>query len=180
MNYRLSLLPVLCFMVFSSTVFAEAEGIFTLSTGDAEIEKEVFGGTDTSFKIGSGFRVTDSSGIEIYWANYGEPEKTVNVPTLGNVETSTELYTLAFQYVHFFPVADSIDVLARFGLGFWKSEISVPGAGKFNDDGLGLSGGAGVEARLIENWALRVEWEYSALNNFEVNFLSAGFAHYFE
>lgn len=180
MSYRLSLLLGLCLFAFSASAFAEAEAVFLISGGEADVEKDAFGGTDTGFKIGSGFKVTESSGIEIYWAKYGEAEKTVNIAGLGSRDTSTEIFSLAFQYAHFFPVADSFDLLGRFGLAFWKSEVGIAGSGRFGDDGIGLVGGVGVQVNLVEDWALRVEWEYSQLHNFNVNFMSVGFAHYFE
>lgn len=165
---------------FASLAFAEAEAVFLISGGEADIEKDAFGGTDTAFKIGSGFRVTDSSGIEIYWAKYGEPEKTVNIAGLGDRETSTELFSLSFQYAHFFQLAGPVDLLGRFGLAFWKSEVGIAGVGKFDDDGIGFAAGVGAQVFLVEDWALRAEWEYSQLHNFNVNFISVGFAHYFE
>lgn len=165
---------------FSTFALAEAEGVFLFSSGEAEVEKDAFSGSDTAIKIGSGFRVTESSGIEIYWAKYGEPEKPVTFPGLGTIDVEVEVHSLAFQYVHFFPVAGSVDVLARFGLAFWKSEFDIHNTGTFNDDGIGAVGGLGAEVGLIEDWALRLEWEYSVLDNFEVSFASVGIAHYFE
>jgi opacity protein-like surface antigen len=180
MSFRLSFLLGPCLFAFATTALAEAEAVFLISGGEADIEKDAFGGTDTGFKIGSGFKVTENSGIEIYWAKYGKPKKTVNIPVLGATETSTELYSLAFQYAHFFPLTDSVDLLGRFGMAFWKSEVGIAGAGKFDDDGIGLAIGIGAQIYLVEDWALRTEWEYSELDNFNVNFISVGFAHYFE
>lgn len=169
-----------CLSGFTSVALAEAEAVFLFSGGEVEIDKNGIGGTDTAYKLGSGIKVTASSGIEIYWARYGEPEKTVNFPGIGDRETATELSSLAFQYVHFFPLTGSISLLGRFGMALWKSEVSIAGSGKFEDDGVDLIAGAGAEVFLTEDWALRAEWEYSELHNFETTFVSMGLAYYFE
>lgn len=176
-----NLLGILLFIV-SNFAFAEAKGVFLLSGGEADVEKEkdAFSGSDTAFKIGSGFRVTESSAIEIYYANYGASEDTVNFPGLGNKNVEVEVYSLAFQYVHFLPVANSVDILARLGVAFWKSEFDIHQTGLFNDSGIGAVGGLGTEIDVLDNLAVRVEWEYSLLHNFEVNYLSFGISHYFD
>ena len=180
MKFRTSLLTGLCLLGLTSIVHAEAEAVFVFSGGEAEIDKNGFGGSDTAFKIGSGFKVTDTSGIEIYWAKYGKPTRTVNISALGNTEVTTELFSLAFEYVRYIPVADSFDLLGRAGFAFWKSDVSIPGAGTFDDDGVGMVVGVGANVDISEDWALRAEWEYSELSNFQVNFVSVGFAHFFE
>jgi len=180
MTLRDSLLLGICLFSLTSIAYAEAEAVFVASGGEVDIKKDAFGGTDTAIKLGSGFKVTKNSGIEIYWARYGEPVKTVNLAGLGDRESSTQLFSLAFQYVHYVPVGNSFDILARFGVAFWKSEVGIAGAGKFRDDGMDLIGGIGVESAFAEDWGLRVEWEYSQLHNFRVSFLSAGVVHYFE
>ena len=180
MKFQRLFLLVLCLSGFVSVAHADAEAAFLLSGGEVEIDKNGIGGTDTAFKLGSGFKVTPSSGIEIYWAKYGEPEKSVNFPGIGNRDTSTEISSLAFQYVHFFPIGGSVNLLARFGMALWKSEVSIAGSGKFEDDGVDLAAGAGAEVFIAEDWALRAEWEYSELHNFETTFASVGLAYYFE
>jgi len=180
MKFCSSVLIGLCLFGLTSVVHAEAEAVFVFSGGEADIDKNGIGGTDTALKIGSGFKVTDTSGIEIYWAKYGKPEKTVNISGLGNTDVTTEIFSLAFEYVRYIPVADSFDLLGRFGLAFWKSEVGITGAGTFSDNGIDLSVGVGASVDISQDWSFRVEWEYSQLRNFDVSFLSAGFAHYFE
>lgn len=180
MGLRIFSVAILLTSVFSSAAYAEAEAVFLLSGGESTFERGSFSGTGTTLKIGSGFRVTESSGIEIFWSNYGEMKDTVNLPGLGNSEMIAEANSLAFQYAHFFPMADSFDLLARLGFAFWKSEIGVAGSTKFNDDGINLILGVGAEVKVLEDWSLRVEWEYTEFRNYEVSFLSAGIAHYFE
>ena len=165
---------------FSTFALAEAKGVFLLSGGEAEVEKDAFSGSDTSLKIGSGFRVNENSGIEIYWATYGAPEDVVTFPGLGSLDVEVKVHSLAFQYVHFVPVAGSVDLLARLGFAFWKSEFDIHNTGTFNDDGIGVVAGLGAEVDLIKDWALRLEFEYSVLDNFEVGFASVGVAHYFD
>ena len=167
---------------FSSFAFAEAKGVFFLSAGDAEVERENngFSGNDTAFKIGSGFRVTESAGIELFYANYGAPGDTLSFPTLGARKVEVEVYSLAFQYVHFLPVASTLDLYARLGFAFWKSELAVLDAGLFNDDGIGVIGGLGAEIDVMKSLAVRLEWEYSVLDDYDVNFISVGIAHYFD
>ena len=182
MNFRSYLLFMLGLYLFGPTsiAHAEAEAVFLISGGEVDIEKDAIGGNDTAVKVGSGFKATKNSGIEIYWAKYGEAVKTVNFAGLGDREVSTEMFSLAFQYVHFFPVSDSVDLLGRFGLAFWKSEVGIAGVGKYGDDGVDPIVGVGAQMYLLEDWPLRVEWEYSQLDNFNVTFVSVGFAHYFE
>lgn len=180
MKIRTSVLIGLCLFGLTSIAYADAEAVFVISGGEAEIDKNGFGGSDTAFKIGSGFKVTDTSGIEIYWAKYGKPVKTVNIAGIGNTEVTTEIFSLAFEYVRYIPVADSFDLLGRVGFAFWKSDVKIPGAGTFDDDGIDLIVGVGANMDISEDWSLRAEWEYSELHNFQVSFISVGFAHYFE
>ena len=180
MGTRVFVVALLLTSVFSTTAHAEAEAVFLLSGGESTFERGSFSGTDTALKIGSGFRVTENSGIEIYWASYSEMKDTANVSGLGNREIIAKANSLAFQYIHFFPVTNAFDLLARGGIDFWKSEIGIAGSGNFNDDGISLVLGVGAEVDLIEDWSLRVEWEYTEFRNYEVSFLSAGIAYYFE
>jgi len=180
MKYRSSYLMGIILLVTASIAHAEAVAVFTASGGEVEIKNGAIGGSDNAIKVGSGFKVNDSSGIEIYWATYGEPEKTVNFAGLGNREVSTQIFNLAFQYVHYFPVGGSFDILARFGLAFWKSEVDIAGSGRYRDDGIDLIAGIGAEMPLSDAWGVRLEWEYSELHNFDVSLLSVGISHYFE
>jgi len=180
MNFRVSILIGLCLYGLASIAYAEAEAVFVISGGEAEIENNGYSGTDTAVKIGSGFRVTDTSGIEIYWAKYGEPEKTVNISGLGNRDVSAAIFSLAFQYVRYIPVGNSFDLLGRIGLAFWKSDMKISSVGTFDDDGIDLIVGVGAQTDLSRDWSLRAEWEYSEFEDFKVSFLSVGFAHYFD
>ena len=180
MNFRVICLLGGLLGTFSSQVFAEAEGVFFFGAGEAEVEKNQFAGSDTAYKVGTGFRVTDTSGIEIYWSKYGAPEDTLTFPGIGNRNVIVELHSVAFQYVRYIPVAGSVDILGRIGLAAWVSEYDIDNTATFDDDGIDWIIGAGAQAEVMEDWALRVEWEYTELRHFEVSFLSVGLAHYFD
>ena len=180
MNIRTFCLLIILFFSFSSVASADAEGVALFSVGNAVTEKDAFSGEDNGFKVGSGFRVTESSGIELYWSRYGEPQDTVSFPALGAPGVTVDISSLTFQYVHFFPLAGSLDVLVRIGAAFWSSEFDVKDINTFTDDGIGTVGGLGAELKITEGLALRVEWERSILGNFTVDFASVGIASYFE
>ncbi|WP_455218957.1 outer membrane beta-barrel protein [Kaarinaea lacus] len=180
MNRRSIFLLGVLLIAFSSQAFAEAEAVFFVGAGEADVEKDVFNGTDTAIKIGTGFRVTESSGVEIYWTKYGKPEDERNVPSVGNRNVVVQLHSVSFQYVRFFPLANSIELLGRIGLSAWVSEYDIDNYRTFDDDGIDWIVGAGAQIEVIEDWPLRMEWEYTELHNFKVSFLSVGIAHYFD
>lgn len=180
MNFRVLFFLGGMLATFSSQTFAEAEGVLFFAAGEADVEKYEFSGTDTAIKLGTGFRVTETSGIEIYWTRYGEPEDQLAVPGFGNRDVTINLHSVAFQYVRYVPLAGSVDMLARVGLAAWVSEFDVDNVATYDDNGIDWIVGAGIQARVLEGWALRVEWEYTELRHFEVNLLSMGLAHYFD
>lgn len=180
MNRRTLYLLGIMLVTFSSQAIAEAEGVFLFGGGEANVERYAFSGSDTAIKIGTGFRVTETSGIEIYWAKYGETEDRLTFSGIGTRDVLVNLHSVAFQYVRYIPLGGSIDILGRIGLAAWVSEYDIDNVATFDDDGVDWIIGAGAQGEFIEDWALRVEWEYTELRNFKVSLLSVSLAHYFD
>ena len=165
---------------YASFVAAESRGIFYIGGGEASAEQDEFDATDSVFKIGSGFQVTENSSIEIYWARFEEATDTVNIAGLGESEVVEKANSIAFQYAHFLSLGGYLDLIAKAGLVFWKTETGVVGSSKVDDDGVDFIVGAGVQVNLNTDWALRAEWELTQFDDTDINLVSAGIVHYFD
>lgn len=179
MGSRILLLIFLLFIGHLSVAAAESRAVVFASGGETTAKWADFNGNDTAFKVGSGFKVTENSGIEIYWVAYGEATDSVDLG-FGQTDIRAEAHSIAFQYLHYIPLAGSFDVFAKIGMAFWKTEYDVVGSSKVKDDGYDLIVGAGLDFEVVQDWALRAEWEYSEFDDIEVSLVSAGFAHYFD
>lgn len=193
---RLYLLP-LCFITLPMHAFAEGKSPFTLLQPSSGVSKNLaenyIGGSigqlssdfcdglnncqedDTAWKIYTGVPFQGGIILEGGYVDFGEQKGTnAKGQTVG---LNRSAYTTA-GVIHL-PYNESLSLLGKAGVAWWKSEETI--AGKNQEvDGKDIFYGAGARYDLGDNLGLRAEWERfknmgsDQINNKDFDLLSIG------
>ncbi|MDA8443991.1 outer membrane beta-barrel protein [Paracidovorax valerianellae] len=117
-----------------------------------------FDDTDTAWKIYTGGYFNQNFGIEFGYLNFG------NATRVGG---ETKAQGLNLSLVGRLPLSEQFDVFGKVGTTYGRTKTSGnPGFGVTtgDDNGFGLSYGAGVRWAFNPQWAAVVEWERHRMN----------------
>ncbi|GKT15027.1 outer membrane beta-barrel protein [Acidovorax sp. SUPP2522] len=117
-----------------------------------------FDDNDTAWKIYTGGYFNQNFGIEFGYLNFG------NATRVGG---ETKAQGLNLSLVGHLPLSEQFDVFGKVGTTYGRTKTSGnPGFGVTtgDDNGFGLSYGAGVRWAFNPQWAAVVEWERHRLN----------------
>lgn len=173
---RVAVQIVLCGLgiVFTQAVFAEgANMIFYAGGGESELESSWLNEGETGFKIATGFRASEYSGIEVSFISLGDMDVDAFIGATP-IDASFDVRTIVFQYIRYVPVMNVADVFAKVGYGSWRSKLSAKGITSITDSGEEFVIGAGVGVNVNKLLGFRFEWEQSEVEDVDVNFVSAG------
>lgn len=138
---------------------AAAEGLTTTTSVDD---------SDTAWKIFGGYRLMRNFGIEASYVDYGTitTDSTVTAPVAGTFDIDLDVTAWVIDAVGIVPVADGFELFGKAGIAMWDSEAdfsAVAGgsafSGNVDDDGSDFHFGIGASYTLMDNVAVRAEWE---------------------
>ena len=168
---------VTLFLNSSLLYAAGARSILLIEGGKTTAQQDEWEATDTGLKIGSGFKITDNAGVEIFWAGYGNATDSINNNT---VDVKASSRAVAAQFAYSVPIGGYIDLLGKIGFAIWKTEINIGGLPATDDDGIDAMASLGAEFRFTQNVGVRVDWDYSQFDKTDISMLSAGAIFYFD
>ena len=141
--------------------------------GESEFESSWLNTTETGFKLATGFRASEHSGIEVSFISSGNMD--VEAPAGGMSSSANfEVRTVVFQYIRYLPVMNVAEFFGKLGYGSWRSKISAEGITSIKNSGEEFVIGAGFGLNFHKRFGFRFEWEQSEVDNIDVSFVSAG------
>ncbi|MBQ8630994.1 MAG: porin family protein [Alphaproteobacteria bacterium] len=151
---------------------------------DVSATDQIYGVSDDYYEtkfnsgvINAGTKVGDYFGIEAFYQKSGD-EKGKHVTVVdaydrtvaeGKIKTNFDAYGL--DLMGYIPVTDKLEAIASVGAGQYEFEIEGLGYA-FNEDGLGVRGGLGLQYNINDNLAVRGMARYVYLDMDEVDYLT--------
>ncbi len=128
-----------------------ADSYFGLSRGNSKFD---FDGYDaaSSYKIYAGAR-NKNMGLEWAYINLGD-FKVSGAPFI-KVEGSV----IEFSAIGFVPMSEKIELFGKFGFSTWAVTGVILGTDITSETGTTVSYGAGLQMNLVDNFALRAEYQ---------------------
>lgn len=165
-------------LIFNSPLlFAQgARAIVIVEAGETTAEQDEWQATDTGLKLGSGFKVNDNAGVEIFWVGYGEATDSIN----NTIDVKVDARAVTAQFAYSVPIGGNFDLMAKIGFAIWKTKINIQNLPTIEDDGVDAIASLGAEFRFTQNFGVRVDWDYSQFDKTDISMLSAGAIFYFD
>jgi OOP family OmpA-OmpF porin len=133
--------------------------------GSTNIEDDGFDDSDTSFRIGGGYKFNKNFALEGYYIDYG---------TTSDSGFTADADGLQVQGVGLLPVSKNVDIYGKLGLVMWDAELCLSGFGCMNDDGNDFVFGFGGSFALSKQVDLRAEYEIADFDGTDVTTLMVG------
>lgn len=132
--------------------------------GNTNVEDNGFDDSDTSFRIGGGYKFNKNFALEGYYIDYG---------TTSDGGFSADSDGLQVQGVGLLPVSKNVDIYGKLGLVMWNADLcSVFGCR--SDDGNDIVFGFGGNFALNNKVDLRAEYEIADFDGTDVTTLMFG------
>ena len=178
-------------LCFATT--ASAQGYFGGSLGKTDFDDDIAAGlitsgsvdgSDTGFKIFSGYRFTPHVAAEFSFVNLGTAryagEFFGSAVTNGNID----LWGYNLAAVLSFPLGERFSVFGSLGIFLWESEVSdfTAGTGTFTETVRGWDSGSfgiGAAWSFARNLSARVEWEQFPIGTSDARLFSVGLQYSF-
>ncbi|MFQ5701984.1 MAG: outer membrane beta-barrel protein [Acidobacteriota bacterium] len=145
---------------------ARAEVVFGGAVGSGQVEEGRFDGSDSAYKLFAGFRWFRVVGVELQYADFGEPDDS-------GVEVDTRAAGLFL--VGAVPLG-RWELFGKVGYAYW--DANVTGSSPIADDnGADFAYGIGAAVSFAHFFSIRAEFErYDADGFDDVTFTSVGVA----
>jgi opacity protein-like surface antigen len=142
-----------------------------------------------AWKVYAGFQFNKYLGVEGGYANLNDMRATsiITAPSVRQLitEMKSDAWTLAA--VGSYPVTEDFSVMAKLGAAYVLSDkaTKLTGTGvttpqswwvRSGDDGFQPYYGVGMSYALLDNFKIRAEWERFALDDFDIDLMTAGFS----
>lgn len=146
-------------------------------------------GSDTGFKAGAGYRLSDHFAVELGYTDLGVITSSIEfagaVPTGFSTAVSDvhayagEGITLAGRGI--LHDGEKLDVSAKVGAFFWDAEVDVEIEGappaRIDESGVDLHYGLGLHYDLDDNWGLQIEVENYEIDSEDILYVSFGVSY---
>lgn len=141
-----------CLAVPGTAVHAQ-ESYISAFVGSSTADDGLFKESDTSFRIGVGFRINQNLAVEASFVDYGKPSGTeLGIPL--TLDTTAAI----FQVVGIAPISPYLEFYGKIGMAMWTMDGCIPG-GCVIDDGSDLVMGLGMSIAMNPNTSVRFEYE---------------------
>ena len=159
----------------SATVLAEGDfyGSLNLVRLDIDSDFDNWGGTDTTFSVGVGYRLNENVAVELGYQDFGD------VSISGNGSATIEADAIQLSVIGGLPVSENVGVYAELGFDLWDAKLSytdVPGvgSGSDSDDGNDVYFGLGGYWSVNEKIAIHLDYQVHELDDTEIDTLGVG------
>lgn len=175
MNFISRLFVICCFFLITSVSSAATGGYLGVGLGSANTEDPQGGvdDSDTGIKIYGGFKYSENLGVEIFFADFGEP--TTNI---SGFNVSTQISGLGVDVVGYVPLGGGGSLFGKFGLFTWDEDYTVNGIVVFTDNGADITYGLGYQFDFSPTASVRVEYEFFPVSDvagdIDVDMISVG------
>lgn len=146
------------------------------STDYGTIAKDV-----SSLELSSGFRFNQSFGVEASWLELGEAD--IPIYGVGGNEISRANFGVdgaSLSFLTYFPLADTLDLFARFGLYLWDQESShvttsnLIRSNNQQENDADIIYGGGIIWQVVDNIGFRVQYQAIDVAGENIENISAG------
>lgn len=143
----------------SGSWYAPAGGYIGFSAGQSNYRQGCgtglfsCGDKDDAFSIYGGSMLNNNFGLELGYIDMGD---------IGRGGGTTEARGINLSLIGKVPLSERVGLFGKLGTTYGSTKVSAtPGSGitAGNEDGFGLSVGAGVDFNFTQNWSAVLQWE---------------------
>ena len=145
-------------MLVGSFTANAADAYLGIGIGDAYIDQDIFGESDTAYKIFGGLQFHPNFAVEAAYMDLGQP-----VEDFFGFRTEYDVWAVALWAKGILSVSRRIDLFGKLGFAHWEYDKTTSFTGSFpsttsesaNDFGWGI----GISFDVGKNWMIPLEYE---------------------
>ena len=154
-----ALKPWLLVLMLVGPVSANAADAYLgIGIGDAYIDQDIFGESDTAYKIFGGLQFHPNFAVEAAYMDLGQP-----VEDFFGLREEFDVWAVALWAKGILPVTEGIDLFGKLGFAHWEYDKTTSFSGSLSsttsENANDFAWGIGIGFDVGKNWMIPLEYE---------------------